>query len=87
MECGDLPPMPMKAIYENSLEYVWSQKKVFESKLLSDMETIDAWEHQGDFGSLTLRIKNRIRENMPFCWNLPLRDRILLAENSRTLFL
>jgi len=53
-ECGDLPSMPMMAIYENSLEYAWSQKKVLESKLLSDMETMRDWEHKGTFGSLTL---------------------------------
>ena len=52
-EGGDLPVMPMKAIYENSLEYAWSQKKVRESRLLSDMETMGAWTHKG-FGSLTL---------------------------------
>ena len=50
----DLPAMPMKAIYENSLEYVWQQKTVQEAKLLSDMETMGAWEHKGAFGSLTL---------------------------------
>lgn len=54
VEYGDLTPMPMKAIYENSLEYLWSQKEIFESKLLSDMETMGAWEHKGTFGTLTL---------------------------------
>ena len=54
VECSDLPDMPMKAIYENSLEYVWQQKKVHDSKLISDMETIGGWEHRGRFGSLTL---------------------------------
>ena len=53
-ECGDLPILPIKAVYENSLEYYHSQKKVQESKLLSDMETMGAWEHKGNFGSLTL---------------------------------
>jgi len=28
VESGDLPYMPMKAVYENSLKYAWSQKKV-----------------------------------------------------------
>ena len=54
VESGDLPYMPMKAVYENSLEYAWSQKKVLESKLLSDMETMGTWEHRGGFGSLKL---------------------------------
>jgi len=54
VESSDLFDMPIKAIYENSLEYVWSQKQVLESKLLSDMETMGAWEHRGRFGSLTL---------------------------------
>ncbi|MDR1336603.1 MAG: glycoside hydrolase family 9 protein, partial [Tannerella sp.] len=49
----DLPPMPMTAIYEHSLEYAWSQKQVQASERLSDMETMGAWEHRG-FGSLTL---------------------------------
>jgi len=53
-ECGELPAMPMKAIFENSLEYTWSQKKVVEIKRLSDMETMGAWEHKGNFGRLTL---------------------------------
>ncbi len=48
-----LPDMPMKAVYEHSLEYAWAQKQVFESKLLSDMEAMGVWEHRG-FGSLTL---------------------------------
>ena len=64
MKYNDLPDMPMKAVYENSAEYAWSQKKVHESKLLSDMETIGAWEYReskwspnekgGIFGKLTL---------------------------------
>jgi len=53
-ESGSLPDMPMKAVYEHSLAYAWSQKKVHESKLLSDMETMGYWEHKGEFGSLTL---------------------------------
>jgi len=51
---SDLPDMPMKAIYENSLEYAWQQKKALNTKLLSDMESMGAWEHRGNFGSLTL---------------------------------
>ncbi len=54
VECGDIPVMPMKAIYENSLEYEWQQKKVLEFKVLSDMETMGAWRHRGNFGSLVL---------------------------------
>ena len=53
-ECCKLPCMPMTAIYEHSLEYAWSQKEVFESKLLSDMETMGAWVHRGAYGSLAL---------------------------------
>jgi hypothetical protein len=53
----DLPSMPIKSVYENSLEYTWSQKKVLKSELLSDMETMGAWEHKG-FGSLTLSEAN-----------------------------
>ena len=52
-EAGDLPAMPIKPVYENSLEYAWSQKKVLESQLLSDAETMGAWEHRG-YGSLVL---------------------------------
>ena len=54
IECGDLPPMPMKVIYENSLEYTWSQKKVHESSLLSDAETIEGWRFVGSIGSVTV---------------------------------
>ena len=50
-DCGDLPAMPMQAMYENSLEYTWSQKKVLESKLVSDMETMGTWEHSGGYGA------------------------------------
>ena len=54
VECGDLPAMPMKAIYENSLEYAFLQKKVHASKLISDLETMDSWEHRGNYGKLSL---------------------------------
>jgi Glycosyl hydrolase family 9./N-terminal ig-like domain of cellulase. len=49
----NIPKMPMKMPYENTLEYTWSQKEVFESKLLSDMEAMGVWEHAG-FGGLSL---------------------------------
>jgi len=55
---SDIPHMPMTAPYENSLEYTWSQKKVMESQLLSNMETMDKWEHRGTYGSLTLSTEN-----------------------------
>jgi hypothetical protein len=52
---GDaLPPTPMKAAYENTLEYEWSRKKTLDSKLLSDAERISPWEHAGNYGALTL---------------------------------
>ena len=54
IEGNVLPVMPIKAVYEHSLEYAWSQKEVLESKLLSDMETMGAWEYDGDYGRLTL---------------------------------
>jgi len=57
VEHGNLPAMPMQAIDENSLGYTWLQKKVLESKLLSDMETMGSWVHRG-FGSLTLSDAN-----------------------------
>lgn len=50
---GDLPDMPITAVYENSLEYEWSKKKVKTSQLLSRMESMDQWEHKG-YGSLSL---------------------------------
>ena len=49
-----IPYMPMEEIHENSLAYVGEQKEVFDSKLLSDTETMGAWEHKGRFGSLAL---------------------------------
>jgi hypothetical protein len=39
---ADLPSMPMQAVFENSLEYAWYQKQVYDSKLIADMETMDA---------------------------------------------
>ena len=52
---GDgIPYMPMKVIHENSLEYIGSQKVVYASKLLSDTETMGAWEHKGKFGTLNV---------------------------------
>jgi hypothetical protein len=40
--CGtNLPPMPMTASPENSLEYEISQKPAIESRLLSDMESLE----------------------------------------------
>ena len=51
---GEIPQLPMTAPYENTLEYAWAQKKVQETKLLSDAETMDKWEHKGAFGALTL---------------------------------
>jgi Glycosyl hydrolase family 9./N-terminal ig-like domain of cellulase. len=53
-ESGDLPPLPIKVVYENSLEYHWSQKKVLESRLLSNLETMAPWEYKGTFGSIKL---------------------------------
>ncbi len=50
----DIPAMPMVMPYENTLEYTWSQKEVLNSKLLSDAESIGAWEHSGAYGTLTL---------------------------------
>jgi hypothetical protein len=54
----EIPLMPIKMPYENSLEYTWAQKEVLDSKLLSDMETMGAWEHRG-FGDLILSTEKR----------------------------
>ena len=52
---GDgLPKMPMSDPYENTLEYAWEKKKVHESKLLSDAESLTNWEHAGRFGEMAL---------------------------------
>jgi hypothetical protein len=40
---GGLPEMPMTAPVENSLAYEVAQKPALESKLLSDMESLDNW--------------------------------------------
>jgi hypothetical protein len=55
---SDLPHMPMIAPYENTLEYVWSQKEVLDSKLLSDAEGINPWIHAGNYGELSLSAEN-----------------------------
>ena len=51
---NEIPKMPITAIYENSLEYESSKKKVIESQLLSDMETMGKWEYKGTHGTMTL---------------------------------
>ncbi len=58
-----LPRMPMSMPYENTLEYTWSQKKVLDSKLLSDAETMGPWEHRGRFGSLALTQEKKYKGN------------------------
>lgn len=50
----DLPQMPMQAPYEHTLEYAWSQKKVLDSKVLSDAEVLSPWQHHGEYGSMVL---------------------------------
>jgi hypothetical protein len=59
---NEIPAMPLKAKYENSLEYTWSQKEVLESKLLSDAETMGAWVHKG-YGELSLSTQNPYKGN------------------------
>jgi hypothetical protein len=49
--------MPLRAPYENTLEYAWSQKTVSDSRLLSDMEAMDPWTHRG-YGDLSLSTDN-----------------------------
>ena len=48
-----LPDMPMEAPQENTLRYEWSQKSIFESKLLSGIKSMESWDHEG-YGSLSL---------------------------------
>lgn len=60
---SDLPDMPMVMPYENTLEYTWAQKKVFDTKLLSDAESIGAWVHSGEYGTLTLSTENAYKGN------------------------
>ncbi|TVQ21029.1 MAG: hypothetical protein EA382_14175, partial [Spirochaetaceae bacterium] len=45
--------MPMSAPAENALAFETSQKPAIESRLLSDMESLEGWEHRG-FGSMSL---------------------------------
>lgn len=40
--------------YENTLEYAWAQKEVLTSKLLSNTESMDPWDHTGSYGTLQL---------------------------------
>jgi len=46
--------MPINAPWENTLEYEWSQKEVLESKRLAGTESLDQWEHRGEYGSLSV---------------------------------
>ena len=80
-ESGDLPPLPIKAVYENSLEYLWSQKIVHESKLLSDMETMGAWEHRGEFGSLTLSDEKPYKGKYALLLESPTREKPVVRPN------
>jgi hypothetical protein len=48
-----LPDMPMEAAPENSLEFEISQKPAVKSRLLSDMESLENWEHRG-YGAMSL---------------------------------
>lgn len=57
-----LPEMPMIPQKENSLEFEWAQKKVLESKLLSDAETMGKWEH-GGFGVLSVTTEKVFKGN------------------------
>jgi hypothetical protein len=50
----------MEAPPENSLEYEISQKPAIKSRLLSDMESLENWEHSG-FGTISLS-KERFHE-------------------------
>ncbi|MDH6358718.1 glycoside hydrolase family 9 protein [Parabacteroides sp. PF5-9] len=59
----DLPVMPIVAPYENTLEYEWSQKKVLDTKLLSDAEAITSWEHSGAYGAISLSTEKRHKGN------------------------
>ena len=49
----NLPDMPMTSPPENALAYETAKKPVITSRLLSDMESLDDWEHIG-FGSMSL---------------------------------
>jgi len=56
-----LPDMPMEAARENSLAYEVSQKPAVESRLLSDMESLENWENWVDplgYGTISLSNDN-----------------------------
>ncbi len=44
---ADEPAMPMPIPVEDSLLHAWAAKPVETSRLLSDMESLDAWDHLG----------------------------------------
>ena len=74
-----LPVMPIRAVYENTLEYTWSQKKVMESKLLSDFETMGTWEHQGAFGVLTLSDEKPYKGKYALLLTSPTREKPVIV--------
>jgi hypothetical protein len=84
VECGDIPYMPMQAIHENSLEYLWQQKTVLESKLLSDMETMGSWEHRGRFGSLVLSDEKPYKDKHSLLLESPTRDTVPVPRSGRS---
>ncbi len=42
-----IPSMPMPVDYEETADYRWLGKPVYESRLLDDMEATDTWSHGG----------------------------------------
>lgn len=48
----DIKDFPLKAKYENTIEYKWDNKEVLKSKDLDNMGNMNNWQHKG-FGTLT----------------------------------
>lgn len=44
---GNVPGMPMHAIFENSIESTWLKKEVFGSRLIDNMESLESWTESG----------------------------------------
>jgi Glycosyl hydrolase family 9./N-terminal ig-like domain of cellulase. len=83
VKCDGIPYMPMEEIHENSLAYVGEQKKVFNSRLLSDAETMGVWEHQGQYGSLALSDEKPYKGKYSLLLEAPTRSTEPVPRNGR----
>lgn len=74
------PRVPMKAEFENSLRAVWLKKKVYESRVLHDMERLSGWSATG-IGQIELTHDRAIDGSTSLRFRTSLRDEELIKRN------